>query len=252
MAGTQQGGINAPFEMMTVYVWEHLKKQAGKYELNWIHYYNDGDLFAHLTFLYGSQLYHVGYLNEQGEMFQDEVTNPESVEGLAEQTGGKACFIRLRVLKDRVEVLDKGWGLTDCSDMRIPMDPDAISNDQPVELSDLELTDVGGNILQSKLEEMGYKVTFRMRWVNWMVISRNESNERVVFAVERNRREPPMRPADFDQDTSWKDEFTANHFVSMALASEHDPFDPEAKEGVPLYRGQGVHSVIVWPDAMKS
>jgi len=29
MAGTQQGGINAPFEMMTVYVWEHLKKQAG-------------------------------------------------------------------------------------------------------------------------------------------------------------------------------------------------------------------------------
>ena len=49
-----------------------------------------------------------------------------------------------------------------------------------------------------------------------------------------------MRPADFDQDTSWKDEFTANHFVSMALASEHDPFDPEAKEGVPLYRGQGV------------
>lgn len=221
----------------------HIQQQSGGQTL-WLRDNLHQPISEHLSFRLGNRLFFVfveALIGAKAEL-PFEARRAARFLSSADTAGAIPCRIRLHRNGNGWAVHGSGWGLVHV-ETGDPVDPPALVDDQPIEMTDWELHDFAIQVVRNHLSQQSKDVT---EWQSNLGIDPSiwfqDGNQRcwvVVRAARYPETEAP-KPTSLPQlAAACAADGDRGFFASVVAANRDDAFD--GSPPTPLYRGCGMY-----------
>ena len=216
---------------------KHLRSMPTDHTLRFCNVSSSPPWLEHLCFLFGNQIFFVCLEDAVGVL--DSPSGRRHSIMAAEQASGIPCVLEMKCSGGVWAPAQAGWSLRHAVTDE-PITPSELVTPQKIVISEWELLDfaierVCDEILQDGGVILSKSPDDRVQPSLFFHKASGQEFVQVYAGRYPNDPEPNLdKLRAISEQTGCR-----GYFALMTVASEHDPFDPEAEAGFPLYRGDG-------------
>lgn len=209
---------------------------------NWLRADLNSPMAEHLSFRMANQLFFVFVVAAE---FKFEGWRDLFLR-LCREANATPCLLLMNETLTGYEPANHSWGLMHVETGEA-VDPSSMVSDELIEMTDWELHDFAIQVVKTRLKEQGLNVFAAQSSTKIDPSIWYEEDDKAYWVVVREVRHPESKAAvpenigEVADSSSRKGE--AGYFASVKIASNEDPFDPNAAQNgnyLPLYRGHGM------------